>query len=261
VSQRASIIIPAKNEELNLKSTIMAIIDEFQKHTLDFEIIVVNDGSVDSTAAVVQHLQENDQRIRLINNFGPHGIGNAIRKGLENFKGDYAIITMADASDDPKDLLQYAFKMLEGYDCCFGDRWCQKGLVHNYPSIKFSINRMVNWIIGLLFATKYRDTTNAFKCYSRETIEGIFPILSHHYNITVELPLKAIVRGYKYAVIPTRWYARKKGASGLRLKEMGSRYLFIILYVLLEKLLCAQDYRRKQYDPPASKEQALDKKT
>ena len=115
---------------------------------------------------------------------------------------------------------------------------------------KLVINRIANWFIQLIFRMPYNDTTNAFKIYRREVIEGIQPILSQHFNLTVELPLKAIVRGYSYSVIPMRWYNRTTGVSKLKLKEMGSRYLFIVLYIWLEKHLSRGDYHRSRQLQP-----------
>ena len=91
----------------------------------------------------------------------------------------------------------------------------------------------------------YNDTTNAFKGYRREVIDGLKPLVSHHFNLTVELPLKAIVRGYKYTTVPISWTGRKRGIAKFKIKEMGGRYLFIILYVFLEKILSRRDYYRK----------------
>ena len=108
------------------------------------------------------------------------------------------------------------------------------------------LNRVGNLFIAAVFGLRYNDYTNAFKCYRREVINGLRPLLAHHFNLTVELPLKAIVRGYSFAVVPIRWRGRTTGASKFRIKEMGSRYLFIILYVLLEKWLSRGDYRRRQ---------------
>ena len=85
---------------------------------------------------------------------------------------------------------------------------------------------------------------NAFKMYKRTTLDGLKPYLSKHFNLTVELPLKAITRGYSFAVVPNSWENRSKGTSKLIIKEMGSRYLFIIFYCLIEKWLCADDYRK-----------------
>ena len=90
--------------------------------------------------------------------------------------------------------------------------------------------------------------TNAFKAYRANVIDGCRPLLAAHFNLTVELPLKAIVRGYSYETIPISWRQRKRGTSSLLLQEMGSRYLFIVLYVWLEKVLTRGDYRRPAGD-------------
>ena len=105
---------------------------------------------------------------------------------------------------------------------------------------------MANLFIQIIFGLKLNDTTNAFKGYRREVIQGIYPLLSHHFNLTVEIPLKAIVRGYSYKIIPISWQNRKAGVSKLKIKEMGSRYLFIVLYIWLEKHFSMGDYVRKQ---------------
>ena len=114
----------------------------------------------------------------------------------------------------------------------------------DYPLPKLILNRLANTFIRILFGLRYNDVTNAFKLYRKEVIQGLKPLLSHHFNLTVELPLKAIVRGYSYTVIPNSWTNRKQGESKLKIKEMGSRYLFIVLYCFIEKWLSRGDYRR-----------------
>jgi dolichol-phosphate mannosyltransferase len=172
------------------------------------------------------------------------GFGHAVLAGLEAFSGDAVCIVMADASDDPADVVTYYRKLEEGYECVFGSRFIPGSRIVDYPPHKLVVNRLANWFVKLLFGLRLNDVTNAFKCYRREVIEGLTPILSKHFNLTVELPLKAIVRGYTYAVVPVSWHNRTTGVSKLKIKEMGSRYMFIVLYVWLEKLLSRGDYRR-----------------
>ena len=128
-------------------------------------------------------------------------------------------------------------------DCVFGSRFIRGGRTVDYPSVTLIVNRIANHLIRVLFGLRYNDITNAFKLYRRPVIEGLKPFLSPHFNLTVELPLKAIVRGYSYAVVPNEWINRKSGVSKLRIQEMGSRYLFIVLYCLIEKWLSRGDYR------------------
>ena len=202
----------------------------------------------DSPKANADMLKEEDGKqrtvLRPIKNEGAHGFGRAITKGLDAMKGDAVVIMMADESDDCRDVVRYWQKLNEGYDCVFGSRFMKGGGTIDYPPIKLFLNRMANLFVRFMFRHGLNDTTNAFKAYRREVIEGVRPILSPHFNITVELPLKAVVRGYNFAVIPITCRNRRHGVAKLKIKEMGSRYLFICFYVWLEKYFARGDYRR-----------------
>jgi len=241
---KISVVIPAHNEEACLETTIRAVVTALQQEQIPHEILIVNDNSTDGTGEVCARLDREFDAVRHIINQPPNGFGFAVRAGLRNFRGDAVAIVMADGSDDPKDLVAAYHKLQDGYDCVFGSRFMRGSQVVDYPVHKLLINRMANWFIKIIFGIRYNDVTNAFKLYRREVIEGIQPILSHHFNLTVELPLKAIARGYSYRVIPIRWYNRRAGISKLKINEMGSRYLFIVLYVWLEKHLSKGDYLR-----------------
>lgn len=240
-----SIVIPAHNEEEGVRPTVEALYRALTQADIPFEILIVNDHSTDGTEQALRDLSAELPGVRYVNNQKPGGFGRAIQTGLEQFSGDAVCIVMADASDDPQDVIMYYRKLEEGYECVFGSRFMRQSRVVDYPPIKLLINRVANWFIATLFRLSFNDTTNAFKAYRREVIDGIKPILSPHFNITVELPLKAIVRGYTYTTAPINWYNRATGVSKLKIKEMGSRYLFIVLYVWLEQLLSRGDYRRQ----------------
>ncbi len=248
---KLSVVIPAHNEAGCIEKTILSLMLEFRYESIDVEILVINDHSTDETESILKQLSNDYPEISYLKNPNANGFGFAVRHGLENFTGDAVVVVMADGSDDPKDVVIFYKTLQKGYDCVFGSRFSQGGKINDYPKFKLVINRMANLFIQTMFGMRYNDTTNAFKMYRSETIEGLKPFLSHHFNLTVELPLKAIVRGYSYAVIPNSWSNRKTGESKLRLKEMGSRYLFIVLYCLIEKWLSVGDYRK----PIAEKDQ------
>lgn len=237
-----SIVIPAYNEEGCIAQTVHTISQVMESENIDYEILVVNDNSKDNTAEILQQLNATNHKVNYINNYYPNGFGFAVRCGLENFKGDAVAIVMADSSDAPEDIVSYYYKLQSGYDCIFGSRFIKGGKVIDYPTYKLIINRLANLFIQILFGLELNDTTNAFKIYRREVIQGTSPLISHHFNLTVELPLKAIVRGYSYTTIPIVWRNRTTGVSKLKLKEMGSRYLFIVLSIWLEKHLSRGDY-------------------
>ena len=243
---KLSIVIPAYNEEESITETIDQIEEAFSKVNIDHEIFIVNDNSKDNTLEVLKGLSEKYPNLKYETNLGPNGFGYAVRFGLERFSGDCVAVMMADLSDSPYDLIRYYTTMLEGnYDCVFGSRFIKGGKVINYPVVKKIINRIANMIIRLVMGIKYNDTTNAFKLYKREVIDGVKPILSPHFNLTIELPLKAIIRGYSYSVIPNSWTNRKYGVSKLKIKEMGSRYFFILVYCFVEKYFARGDFKRK----------------
>jgi dolichol-phosphate mannosyltransferase len=241
-----SIVMPAHNEEDCVAETLETLLTELHASAIPAEIIVVDDGSTDSTVECVQRVSERYPEVRLVRNSGRNGFGMAVRCGLEYAKGEAIAIMMADGSDSPKDVaLYYRTLQQEGCDCVFGSRFVSGGKVIDYPGHKLVLNRMANWFIKTIFGFRFNDVTNAFKCYRREVIDGIQPLISPHFNLTVEMPLKAIVRGFSYRVVPICWTNRKTGISKLRIREMGSRYLFIVLYLWLEKRLARGDYHRE----------------
>ena len=241
---KLSVVIPAHDEAGSIADTLRATARTLEEAGIEYEILVVDDASSDGTPAMVESIAQANPAIRVIPSRHPRGFGFTVRTGLERFQGDAVAVMMADGSDNPQDLVRYHAVLEAGYDCAFGSRFLVRGSVHEYPRTKLLLNRLANWFIKVLFRHGYNDTTNAFKAYRREVIDTVQPLLSHHFNLTVELPLKAIVRGHSYKVIPITWRNRTSGESKLAIQEMGSRYLFIVLYVFLEHHLSRGDYRR-----------------
>jgi dolichol-phosphate mannosyltransferase len=243
---KLSIVIPAYNEEGSIYETINVLYNTLNKYKINHEIIVINDNSSDNTEKILIQLKSSINTLIYFTNNGLNGFGYAVRLGLEKFTGDCVAIVMADLSDDPVDLVRFYHRMIEDdVDCVFGSRFIKGGKLIDYPMHKFFINRLANTIIRLVIGIKYNDATNAFKLYKRSTIEGIKPFLAPHFNLTIELSLKSIVRGYSYAVIPNSWRNRKEGVSKLKIKEMGSRYFFILMYCLIEKYFSRGDFNKK----------------
>jgi dolichol-phosphate mannosyltransferase len=243
---KLSVVIPAHDEAGTIGATLRATAETLDAAEIEHELIVVDDASADGTAAAVEAVAAEHPNVRCVASRHPRGFGFAVRSGLESFSGDAVAVMMADGSDDPADLVRYHELLEGGYDCVFGSRFAEGSRLEGYPPLKLVINRLANTFIRVLFRHGLNDTTNAFKAYRREVIETVQPLVSNHFNLTVELPLKAIVRGHSFAVVPISWRDRTAGTSKLAMQEMGSRYLFIVLYVWLESRLSRGDYVRNR---------------
>jgi dolichol-phosphate mannosyltransferase len=259
---KLSVVIPAHNEEGCVRSTIESLYQALVAADIRHEILVVNDNSTDATEEILRSLAEELPTVRYVNNAPPNGYGFAVRRGLLSYTGEAVAIYMADASDSPADLIAFYRRMIsDGVDCVFGSRFMPGSQVIDYPWPKLVLNRLANTFINLLFGLEYNDVTNAFKLFRRHVIDGLNPLIAHHFNLTVELPLKAIIRGFSFSVVPNAWTNRKAGLSKLKIKEMGSRYLFIVLYCLIEKWLSRGDYMRPRERaveaPPAERSRPI----
>lgn len=248
--QLLSIVIPARNEEGCICSTIENLHAELLRHDIPHEIVVVDDGSTDRTWSLLQSLQQRLPQLTAIQNRGLHGFGRAVICGLDQMSGDAVVIMMADASDACSDVVRYWEALNQGFDCVFGSRFIEGGRVIDYPPLKLFINRLANTFLRMLFRIPLNDTTNAFKAYRRVVIDACRPLISSQFNLTVEIPLKAIVRGFSWTVIPITWCNRQTGESKLKIKELGGRYLLISLYIWLEKLLTRDAYTTKGQQKP-----------
>src|ERR1051325_1471704 len=243
--RKLSIVIPARDEAGCIASTVEHLHLELRIHKGPHEIVVVDDGSSDNTWEVLTEIASRIPEFKPSRNEGPHGFGRAIVHGLNEATGDAFVVMMADESDDCRDVVRYWEKLNEGWECVFGSRFMPGAGTIDYPRLKLLLNRLANFCIRVLFRIPLNDTTNAFKAYRKTVLDGCRPLISPHFNLTVEIPLKAIVRGYSWTVIPITWRNRWSGESKLALREMGSRYLFIVLYVWLEKYFSRGDYKKQ----------------
>ncbi|MBT3603711.1 MAG: glycosyltransferase family 2 protein [Candidatus Latescibacteria bacterium] len=242
---KLSVLIPVHNEATCIETTLQALCAHIEGESIPYEIIVVNDNSTDNTFSVLKAIAQTNTHIQIVNRIPPNGFGLTIREGLDHITGDIVTIVMGDGSDDPQDVVASYHAIQQGYDCVFGSRFLKGSQVTDYPLHKLLLNRLANLFIRILFGLRHNDITNAFKTYRTHVIAGCQPLLAHHFNMTVELPLKAIVRGYTYTTLPIHWRNRQTGISKLKIREMGSRYLFIILYIFLEKWLSKGDYHKQ----------------
>lgn len=241
---KLSVVIPVHNEEAVIQRVTDELIRTLSGERIAHEVVLVDDNSTDSSGKLLDEMASRCEQIRVVHARPPKGFGRAISLGLGHAAGECVVIYMGDGSDHPHDVLRYYEKLQEGYDCVFGSRFIKGAQVAGYPRLKLLLNRMGNLFIQALFMIGYNDVSNAFKGYKSAVIRQVEPLVSQYFNITVELPLKAIIRGFSYAVIPIRWNGRQSGVSKYRIRELSRKYFFSILYVWLEKMLLKEEIRQ-----------------
>lgn len=233
-----SIVIPAHNEEENLHDLLSELLPVLERHveTRDYELVIVNDNSTDSTGSLIDDISRTNPRIKAVHRNTSPGFGNAVKEGLRNATGDIVIPVMGDLSDDPQDIPKLVRKIHEGYDIAYGSRFIEGGATEGYPPAKMAANRLFNNVVRLLFGIRHKDVTNAFKAYKKEVLDdiGIENLEANGFDLTVEIPLKAHIMGFTSAEVPVMWHGRERGEAKLKLSENATKYgkrllkLFII---------------------------------
>tara|TARA_B100001250_G_C19578682_1_gene690987 strand:+ start:77 stop:796 length:720 start_codon:yes stop_codon:yes gene_type:complete len=232
-----SIIIPTYNEVKQLKYTIKKL-QLLKKKINDYELIFIDDFSNDASYQKLVSFKKKYSKVKIFKNT-KKGLGSVIKLGIKKSKKKYVCIFMCDLSDDVNDVYKY-YKIInsnKNLDAVFGTRFAKNSKVRNYPYFKLILNRIANNIIRLLFLSKYNDFTNAFKIYKKDVLLKLFPLVSENFNIFLELPLKIMTRNLNYKIVSINWYGRKIGESKFKIKEIGSKYIFTLIYCFLEKIL------------------------
>jgi len=230
-----SVVIPAHNEAPNLKWLIPSLIGALRQSNITHEVLVVNDHSNDNTSSLLKELSGHLEGIRVVQRTGQSGFGRTMRDGLESAQGDVIIPFMGDASDDPLDVPRLYHKVMEGYDVVYGSRFSKGGHVKGYPFLKLIANRLGNTLVRWVYRIPEKDITNAFKAFRRDALRSLFPIEATEFNITLELAIKAHLKGCRYTSIPVRWEGRKSGVSNFNFRDL-TRYYRDYLFTLLVML-------------------------
>ena len=231
-----SIVIPVYNEDKQLHNTVKKI-NKISKRIKDYEIVFIDDFSTDNTKQIIKKSIRSNKKIKYYKNI-KKGLGSAIGLGINKSTKKFVCIFMCDNSDDLSDLMEY-YKIINknNLDAVLGSRFLKNSRITNYPILKMVLNRIFNYIVKIIFLSNYNDFTNAFKIYKKKTLKELMPIVSDHFNVFLELPLKIIIRNYKYKIIPISWKGRKIGVSKFKISELGSMYIFTLLYCFIEKIL------------------------
>ncbi len=203
-----SIVIPAYNEEKRIGDTLDKIIDYLNTKDYKTEIIVVNDGSTDSTVKVVKKYEQLVHGLTIIENKTTMGKGHSVRRGMLQSKGDFVLFTDADLSTPIRELEKLFYWLGEGYDVAIGSRGLKESQVEVYQSfIRRSMGKTFNKIINLIAYTGLKDTQCGFKCFKKRVADNVFRKQRiKGFAFDVEVLLIARQQGFKIKEVPVRWF-------------------------------------------------------
>ncbi len=234
-----SVIVPIYNEEESLPYFIPSLIDELEKISkelnLTYEIILVNDGSTDSSYQIIKNFSDKNKKIRIIHFGNNYGQTAALAAGFHNSKGDILITLDADGQNDPSDIKKLILKLAEGFDVVNG--WRKERMDKFFSRILPS--RIANYIISLITGLKLKDYGCTLKAYKKESIQYLNLYGEMHRFIPALLKWS----GANIAEIPVKHHPRKKGKSKYGL----SRTIKVLLDLAVVKFLMSFSTRPIQF--------------
>ncbi len=202
-----SIVIPAYNEEKRIGNTLGEIIGYLKTKDYRSEIILVNDGSADSTINVVTKESEKmGYKIKIIENEVSKGKGYSIRRGMLETRGECALFTDADLSTPINEVEKLIHWLEKGYDVAIGSRGLEDSQVEIHQSfVRESMGKIFNKIMSLVVFTGFKDTQCGFKCFRRDAVNKIFKKQRlRGFAFDVEILLIAKRHGFRVREVPVR---------------------------------------------------------
>lgn len=202
-----SIIIPAYNESRRIVPTLDRVLQYVAEQAWDAEIVVVNDGSKDDTAAIIRRYMEQHPRVRLIENPGNRGKGYSVRNGMLNARGRILLMTDADLSSPIEEADKLIAAIRSGHDVAIGSRWLNPSLQkQRQPLYRQFFGRAFNLTLRALLGVPFRDTQCGFKAFTREAADRIFPRQRiERWGFDPEIVFLAQRSGLKVKEVPVVW--------------------------------------------------------
>lgn len=222
-----SVTIPVYNEEQNLSRLCAELIPTLESLRQPWEVVLVNDGSTDGSAAVLDKLAADDPRLKVIHFRRNAGQTAAMMAGFEYARGDIIVPMDADLQNDPQDIPRLLEKLDEGYDVCSGWRQDRQdhALRRNFPS------RVANWLISKVSGVRLHDYGCSLKAYRREVIKGVRLYGEMHRFI----PIYANWLGAKVTEVPVRHRPRVAGHSSYGLERIFKVLLDLVVVKFLDR--------------------------
>ena len=201
-----SIIIPAYDEEERLPSTIQKILDFIDRQDFDVELLVIDNGSRDRTAAIVREAAREHSNVFLYQE-ATAGKGLAVRRGMLQAIGEFRFICDADLSMPIDEVLKFLPPRLENIDIAIGSREAPGAVRHDEPLYRHWVGRAFNALVGLIAVRGFKDTQCGFKCFRAAVADDLFGVQQlDGWTFDVEVWFIALKRGYSVVEVPINWY-------------------------------------------------------
>jgi len=202
-----SVVIPAYNESARIPATLESVVAAIRANGWDAEVIVVNDGSTDSTAQLVRNFAVSAPEVRLLENPGNHGKGYSVRAGVLNAQGDIIMFTDADLSAPMEEAGRLFTAIGNGADIAIGSRWLESGRqTHRQPLYRQFFGRCFNAVCRMVMQLPFADTQCGFKAFTRSTAQTVFQLQTiERWGFDPEILFIAIKRGFRVVEVPVSW--------------------------------------------------------
>lgn len=221
-----SIIIPAYNESTRLAASLEKILSYATIRGWDAEILVVNDGSSDSTPEIVRTYSEKNPRLKLLENPGNRGKGYSVRNGMLHAQGEILLFSDADLSSPIEEAEKLFAAVAMGADVAIGSRWLQSHLqTQRQPLYRQLFGRLFNLLLRITLGLQFKDTQCGFKAFNRRAAEAIFPLQQiERWGFDPELLYLAKRFRLKVVEVPVTW-AHREGTRISPLRDGGKMFL------------------------------------
>ena len=202
-----SIVIPAYNESARILATLRSVVLCVRAQGWSAEIIVVNDGSRDSTAEVVRDFAADAPEVRLLQNPSNRGKGYSVRSGLLQALGEVVMFTDADLSAPIEEAERLFAAIAAGADIAIGSRWLEKGRqTHRQPLYRQFFGRCFNAVTRAVMGLRFADTQCGFKAFTRAAAQTVFQLQTiERWGFDPEILFIGLKRGYRIVEVPVSW--------------------------------------------------------
>jgi dolichyl-phosphate beta-glucosyltransferase len=202
-----SIVIPAYNESARIPATLKSVLECARAHGWNAEVIVVDDGSRDSTAELVKSIAATAPELRLIQNPGNRGKGFSVRNGILHALGEVVMFTDADLSAPMEEAERLFNAIADGADIAIGSRWLERNRqTHRQPLYRQFFGRCFNAVTKMVMGLRFADTQCGFKAFTRKAAQTVFQLQTiERWGFDPEILFIGLKRGFRIDEVPVSW--------------------------------------------------------